>query len=319
MSAPRITPPKARFGYLPPRNRTAEQRKSVERILSSLSVFAIAGQTRPTEGKRALLWEAAKKVNGGRHLPTLRQQVGSCVGHGGDNAVQYLSAWEIARLGDAEKRVPTCEPYGYGCMRRVGGFRIAGDGGVGAWMAEALKTFGVLPHDAPGVPVKPTVSEDRFGTTVSWPGSLDQRWGRAPGPPEDLVALGKKHPVKTYAQVTTYEQVRDAVCNGYPVTVASMQGFLMTPALDKGKHWGVPRGSWAHQMCFVGVDDDPARPGCYCLNSWGADAHGKPAGDEPPGGFWVDAEVVTRMARQDDTFAFSQFDGFLEQLDFLLI
>lgn len=316
---PLITPPQYRFGMLPPSQRTREQNRLTERIIESSAPFFIAAQTRATDGARVLLWEATKKVNRGKHLPTLRQQVGSCVGHGGDNAVQYLQCWEIIRKGDREKWRPTCEPYFYGTMRRVGGFRISGDGGVGAWMAEAVKQFGVLPADAKGVPATPTVSEDTYGTTVSWPGSLDQSWGRRPGPPEELVNEGRKHLVQTYAQVRNYLQVRDAIANGYPVTVASMQGFQMKPVVDKGKHWGRASGSWAHQMCFVGVDDDSSRPGCYLLNSWGADAHGKPAGDEPPGGFWVDAEVVDRMTGQDDSFAFSQFNGFPEQLDFMLI
>jgi hypothetical protein len=154
----------------------------------------------------------------------------------------------------------------------------------------------------------------------AYSGSVARSWGRKPGPPKPFIDRADDHLVRATAPVSSYEQVRDALVNGYPVTVASMQGFKMKPTIDKGKHWGVPSGSWAHQMCFIGVDDDRRRPGCYCLNSWGPDAHGAPADDAPPGGFWVDADVVTRMVGQKDSFAFSQFDGFPEQkLDFTLV
>lgn len=310
-----LTPSDARMGW----SGREEAKRAWEAIGEQFASFFIAAQTESTNGKRVVLWEASKLANGGRHFPTLRQQVGSCVGHGGANACWYLSAWEVVRLNDRERVIMPVEPYAYGIMRMEGGFRISGDGGVGSWMALATTKYGVLRSDLEGGPTWDERSGE-LGTTVSWSGELDRQWGRRPGPPAELVDAGRQHLVRTVAKVTSYEQVRDALANGYPVTVASSQGFQMRPRVDRGKHWGVPSGTWMHQMCFIGVDDDSARPGCYCLNSWGADAHGRPADDAPPGGFWVDAETVTRMARQDDTFAWSQFDGFPEQeLDFNLI
>ena len=94
----------------------------------------------------------------------------------------------------------------------------------------------------------------------------------------------------------------------------------MAGKADRGKLWGVKSGVWNHQMCFIGVDDDSARPGAYCMSSWGPWVHGKPVDDAPPGGFWVDAEVVEEMVSQQDSYAYSQFEGFPEQkLDFMLI
>ena len=295
------------FGWVPPDLRDAETNAAVEQLVASLPPFFVVGSTDSTAGKRCVLWDYTKKINGGEHLPTYRQEVGDCVSQGAANAVNYLSAMEIVRLQDRERWRPAFQPYIYGISRvQIGGGRIGGDGSVGAWAAEGVKRFGVLFADDEGVP--------------KYSGDVARRWGNRPGPPAHFIERGKSHPVKSTALVTTYEEVREAICNGYPVTVASNQGFQMRPRLDQGKAWGVPSGSWAHQMCFIGVDDQGQRPGCYCLNSWGADAHGSPAGDEPPGGFWVDAEIVNRMVRQRDSFAFSQFDGFPEQrLDFMLI
>lgn len=300
---PTTTPRDARFGWLGP--------KAAERAFAKLGPtfpkFFIFDQTRLSEGRRMVLWDFAKKINQGRHLPTFRQEIGDCVSMGAANAVNYLAATEIAKLGDPEEYHPAFQPYIYGISRvQIGGGRLGNsDGSLGVWAADGVRKFGVLRSDAHDVP--------------AYAGDIAKKWGKS-GPPDAFVAVAKPHAIGTTAPVTTYSQVRDAIVNGYPVTVASMQGFLMKPRVDRGKSWGVPSGQWAHQMCFIGVDDDSARPGCYVLNSWGPDAHGQPADDAPPGGFWVDADAVERMAGQGDSFAYSQFDGFPEQaLDFHVI
>ena len=66
-------------------------------------------------------------------------------------------------------------------------------------------------------------------------------------------------------------------------------------------------------MCFIGVDIEDKRPGAYLMNSWGPNAHSQPGNGEPPGGFWVDADTADSMLRQDDSFTFSQYEGYPEQ------
>jgi hypothetical protein len=303
-----VTGPSDRFGWILPSERSAAVQRQVEEVIGGMPSFFVAGQSRSTARVRLVLWEYARRVNGGKHLPTFRQEVGDCVSQGAANAVNYLSAMEIVRLSEGERYRPAFQPYIYGISRvQIGGGRLGNsDGSVGAWAAEGVRRFGILAADDGDVP--------------RYSGSLARQWGRGVGPPAEFVERARPHVVRSTSLVTRYEQVRDALANGYPVTVASNQGFQMRPRVDRGKAWGVPSGSWAHQMCLIGVDDDPVRPGCYCLNSWGEEAHGSPAGDEPPGGFWVDAETVTRMTRQQDSFAFSQFEGFPEQdLDFRLV
>ena len=308
-----VTPPALRFGHL----GIEQARKVLDRIGDQFPPFFIAGQKNAADRTRVVLWELSRQANGGEHFPTLAQQRGSCVGHGKCNAEWYLMAVERLRLGEPEAVVMPYEPYGYGCSRvQVGGGRLRGDGSLGVWAADAARKFGVLRSDTAGLPPWET-REGRHGATVVFPGDVDKRWGDKPGPPTEYLDAGREHLVRSTALVTTYPQVRDALANGYPVTVASNRGFRMRPAVDKGKHWGKPAGSWAHQMCLIGIDDDSRRPGVYCLNSWGPDAHGPPADDAPPGGFWIDADVCDAMVRQGDSWAFSQFDGFPEQdLDF---
>lgn len=297
------------MGWVPPELRDSDTNKIVESVVGGMPPFLIVGSAggEDNRGKRVVLWDYAKKVNGGKHLPTFRQEVGDCVSQGAANAVNYLACMEIIRLGEREEYRPAFQPYIYGISRvQIGGGRIGGDGSIGAWAAEGVRKFGVLFTTDNQVP--------------AYSGAVARKWGNRPGPPQSMIEQAKDNLVRSTAQVRSYEEVRDAICNGYPVTVASNRGFQMRPKVDGGKHWGVASGSWAHQMCFIGVDDGGGRPGCYCLNSWGADAHGPPADDAPPGGFWVDADVVTSMVRQDDSFAFSQFDGFpAQKLDFTVI
>jgi hypothetical protein len=304
------------FGLIPPlgidgakwnvASRTRPMQAKCEQMANLTPRFFLAGQTQSTAGQRVVLWDYARKVNGGEHLPTFRQEVGDCVSMGAANAINYLACMEIVRLGDRERFRPSYQPYLYGTGRVfIGKGRINGDGSVGIWQADAVRQYGTLPADEAGVP--------------PYSGAIARKWGKRPGPPEQFVKLAEPHCLQTTALVTSYDQVRDALANGYPVTVASMQGFRMQPVVDRGKHWGKPAGQWAHQMCFIGIDDDPARPGAYCLNSWGASAHGQPADDAPPGGFWVDADVVHRMVRQKDSFGFSQLSGFPEQIDWQVI
>ena len=292
----------AKFGWA----GSDSAKKAWDAIGESFPHFFISGQTQATQNIKIHLWDAAKKVNGGQHLPTFYQEIGDCVSMGASNGVNYLSCVQIAQ-GAAQKYRPCFQPYVYGISRvQIGGGTLWGDGSHGVWAADGLRKYGVLWADEVGVP--------------AYSGQVAKRWGARPGPPQNFIDSASKFKLGNAARVTNYTQVRDALANWYPVTVASDRGFRMQLRTDKGKSWGVPSGTWGHQMVFIGVDDDPARPGCYCLNSWGADAFGTPADDAPPGGFWVDAEVVDYMTGMGDSFAFSQFEGFPEQkLDFMLI
>lgn len=312
---PDVTPIADRYGWAGP-EVAAEAR---EQLGDAIQAFRLDGVAQDTRGKRVVLWEYSKKINGGKHFPTLRQQVGSCVGHGATNALWYLMAVQIALGNLPHEAILPYEPAVYGFMREAGGFRISGDGGVGAWAVDGAKRFGVVRSSIQGLPPW-TVTEGKCGTTISFAGSVDRAWGRRPGVPQEYRPEAARHLLRAYAQVTSYDDVRDAIANGYPVTVASGVGFDGGMRAEGGKLWGVRGGSWSHQMCFIGVDDAAGRKGCYCLNSWGADAHGCPVDDAPPGGFWVDDEVVSAMVGQDDSFAWSSFDGFPEQeLDFSII
>ncbi|NDF13222.1 MAG: hypothetical protein EB060_10480 [Proteobacteria bacterium] len=247
------------------------------------------------QDKRSVLWDASLKILG-KHIPNFPQQIGDCVSFGAANAIMYLEC--VQALSDPIKYRPVFQPFIYGTSRvLVGKGRLgcSSDGSVGSWAAAAIQDYGVLFADESGVP--------------SYAGSVAKQWGCKRSAFEQFLPVAKEFPVQSVAQVTSWQQVRNALINGYPVTVASNQGFTMRGKISNNKLWLTPSGQWAHQMCIIGYDNQPEP--CFCiLNSWGPDAHGKPADNDPPGSFWTTAKVVDRMVKQGDSFAISSFKGF---------
>lgn len=258
------------------------------------------------KGKTVLLHNAVTKVVGS--FPINKQTIGDCVSHGAAGAVQVLTCVEIAIKAEAEewRGLVATEPIYAGSRVEIGGNRIRGDGSVGAWAAKWLTQYGV-------------VVRGKYGSIdlTTYSGAVARDWGSR-GCPNELEPLAKEHPVKTASLCQSYEEARDAIANGYPITVASSRGFNST---RDAKGFLSPSGSWAHQMYFCAVDDASSRPGLLCVNSWGTTwVTGPKRLDQPDGSFWVDADVADRMLGAGDSYAFSGFKGFPSQkLDYLLI
>ena len=297
------TPPSERHGWDPSQLTKAE--------VQTARVFALDDPTFSSEGAQVELWDYAQQINGGEHFPTFRQETGDCVSMGAANAVNYLQAVQIGLHGAPFELRSVYQPWIYGVSRTakdLGAGRLGRSAGsVGSWAAKAVQQYGVLAADESDVP--------------NYSKRIAEEWGFR-GPPQKYFDSAKDFCVRTVALVDDYEDARDALSNGYPVTVASNQGFRMEGRAFSGKLFGQPQGHWAHQMCFIGVDDEAKCPNgsqgaLYCLNSWGTAAHGEPVDDAPPGGFWVDRRTAERMLKQGDSWAFSSFDGFpLRDLDF---
>lgn len=245
------------------------------------------------------LWQAVRTVNKRAHpwYPNVNQlNVGCCVGCGWKHGIDVLQAVQMA-AGRAATWKPVSVEAIYGFSRvEVGGGRISGDGSVGAWAAEAVRRYGVLPMEQ-----YPATDLTTFSPTRA------RDFGRR-GVPDELEALAKEHPVKSTALVKSWADVKKAIQQGYPIPVCSDQGFRM----DRDSTGRCrPQGMWAHCMLICGYRSGP-NEGAFILNSWGDDAHTGPVwpADAPLAGFWADASVVDRMVRQGDSFAISELNGF---------
>src|SRR5690606_6906024 len=111
------------------------------------------------------------------------------------------------------------------------------------------------------------------------------------GVPDTLEPIAKQYPVREYVQVRNFQEAIVLLESGYPITVASNQGFTQRLSSDG---FASPSGRWAHQMCCTGYGLG-SRPYIEIANSWGPYYVGGPA-DQSPAVKKVDAAVFDRMA-----------------------
>ena len=292
-----IVPESERFGWNP--ELAAKEAPAVAAMMPKFAVRNDQGEIVSGAGKNAELWKFAKMANGGKHIPTWRQQSGDCVSMGNAGAVAYTQVFQIANGQLATFKMPF-PPYNYGVSRVLIGKRQLGRGAgsIGAWAAQGSISYGV------------ETEEHANSLGYQYSGRLADKWGWD-GPPQACIDNAKNYRIKTVSQAKSWEDVRDALAFGYPVTVASNVGFEGGSYQRDGKVWLKRRGSWPHQMVFIGMEDRPGlQKGAYVLNSWGEDAHPAPLNGEPPGGFWASWEDVHAMVAQGDSWIYSGFDGF---------
>lgn len=284
-------------------------------LIAESEPLQIAGGDGDNASKNVRLWNYSLLLRDGEHIPTFRQEHGDCVAASTAQAMHYLqyvtmAAGELdSNSGQPLEFRLVYVPYIYGASRvYVGGGKIRGQGSIGAWAAKACEEYGVLPADTEGVP--------------EYSGAVSKRWGDPPGPPERFKELAMRFRIRATAHCESAADVRDAVVNGYPVTIASRFG-TKTIAERDGRQVARWDGRWSHQMCVIGYDGSPGLQGgpyFYVLNSWGEKSHPPPLQGEPPGGFWVTDDTMDKITDSGDCWAYSNFDGFpSRQLDFNLV
>lgn len=294
---PRSTPEAVRYGYVPEERQTFE----AEVFAWSQPGFQLVdAEGRPVVQDNARanvrLWQCVTAANGS-YPQNKPQLIGDCTGHGGKHAIEGTSGGQIAGGQKSSWRpVDSTFLYAAGRVFILKG-SIRGDGATGHSIAQAAKEYGVLPADDPRLP--PYTAE------------MAREWGRK-GPPQWAVEEAAKYKVRTVALMRTPAEVRDAVCNGYGVTIASSYGSTDIRPRD-GRMVARRNTSWNHQMCIDGYDGSTGTPYWHVKNSWGENEHPQPIDDSPPGGFWItekDLEFILRNNGYPDSWAFSDFDGF---------
>lgn len=298
------------LGWIPFERRTDDENQAHDANVAKMPTLLIGDGGFRFDRDKAFLWEFWPKANGGKTLLTTRQNIGSCVGHGKYNAERSLMCVDIALRGDNEIYTELFEPYGYGRSRLHAGIRGRGSGSTGSGAAEAAKVDGVLSRDG-------LSGWSESGDTVDWSDNVDTEWSDGARIGEEYIARGRKHLVKTTAPVRSAADVRAAIQAGFACTIASNWGGQMRPSVADGVLLNRRVTTWNHQMSIHGWWEHQSHGEIfYIWNSWGADAHGKCPSGAPLGGFWVKAADVDYICRQDDSFAYSQFDGFPDNRPF---
>lgn len=138
--------------------------------------------------------------------------------------------------------------------------------------------------------------------------SIGIRWGSR-GVPPAVTTEAKKHQIGTISLVTSWQQARDCIANGYGLVCCSNVGFRH---LRGSRGESVPQGTWHHAMQWHAVDATSADATWFCVqNSWGSNwISGPVVHDQPEGSFWIDHRVAQRMISQGGTYAVSNVNGF---------
>lgn len=272
----------------------------MDELVSSLEnpYFEVAGSALKGSGKNKsiFLYEAFTKV-GIPYPKPLQTSAPDCVSQSCSLAVDTLKVVEILSGQREEFLSRTACEYIYSVSRMlIGAGRLGrGGGSINGWALKGIKQYGVLRRQKYGKVDLTTYSSSR---------AVD--WGNQKLP-QTLTDIGKEFNIGEFTQIKNFEQACDSLINGYPIVVASNQGFSRTR--DK---FGFcrPEGNWNHSMGCTGYKDD-SRPAVVINNSWPGYLSG-PATDYklPESSFFCDAETFNKMAARGDTFALCDFNGY---------
>lgn len=243
------------------------------------------------EGKIALPFKNLLKFDP-KFGPSERQVQGDCVSHATRNSVDVTRSCEIVG-GQREDFVAR------GATEAIYGSR--GHGGEGMSCSGAARFV----HQTGGILLRKKYNKYDLSEYSAIGGS----WGRG-GVPDDLVKEAVKHQVKTISLINTVAQARDALANGYAISVCSNAGF--SSRRDK---YGIAKrsGSWGHAMAWVGMDDshEVHNETLFLVqNSWGMWNGGEKRLDQPDGSFWIRQGDAEYMLSQNGSWVFSDVDGF---------
>jgi hypothetical protein len=243
------------------------------------------------EGKIALPFKNLLKFDP-KFGPSERQVQGDCVSHATRNSVDITRSCEIVD-GQREDFIAR------GATEAIYGSR--GHGGEGMSCSGAARFV----HQTGGILLRKQYDKYDLSEYSAVGGS----WGRS-GVPDSLVKEASKHQVKTISLINTVAQARDALANGYAISVCSNAGF--SSRRDK---YGIAKrsGSWGHAMAWIGMDDshEVHNETLFLVqNSWGMWNGGEKRLDQPDGSFWIRQGDAEYMLSQNGSWVFSDVNGF---------
>ena len=243
------------------------------------------------EGKKSLPFKSVLKFDSG-FGPCERQTTGDCVAHATRNAVDITRAVEIDIDGQKEDFVAR------GASEAI--YQSRGHRGQGMTCSEAARYV----HQNGGILIRKNYGDVDLSQYNSTLGAKHKI------PNSVYKDEAQKHQVKTISNIRTIEEARDALANGYSLSVCSGYGF--SSRRDKN---GIAKRSqgWNHAMAWIGCDDSHEiyRETLFLVqNSWGVWNSGPKRLGQPDGSFWIRQRDARGMLSGGGAWVFSNVDGF---------
>jgi len=242
------------------------------------------------EGKLSLPFKSLLDFDSG-FGPAERQTTGDCVSHSTRNAVDITRAVEI-KNGDREDFVAR------GATEAI--YQSRGHRGQGMTCSGAARYV----HEKGGILLRKDYGVVDLSKYKSSTGASHRI------PDSIYITEARKHQVKTISNVRTVEEARDALANGYALSVCSGYGFS-----SRRDSNGVAKrsGGWSHAMAWIACDDTRKRLNetlFLVQNSWGVWNSGPRVHDQPEGSFWIREKDARGMLSGGGAWVFSDVDGF---------
>jgi len=285
------------FGYTPD---PAGERAFLQTLDKPFFAMAAEDCMRQARGIDTFLYRPmyrAYLARYGRPWVVGRQQIGDCVSFGAAHAVfcQESVAWTLGESAEPPILPSTEAIYGGArCQAMNRSFAGWSDGATGFGAAKWLRDWGVVYRAA---------YRDLGIDLNQYDPQLAKTWGAygAGGEKQkaSVEALAKLAPCRHVVAVRTWAELAAALEAGFPVTLASSQGF--TSRLGPS---GIMEasGTWMHQMVAIGIryKANGSPDDCVLiLNSWGPSWCGpydnRWPDDMPAGSFWARRRVVEGM------------------------
>lgn len=242
------------------------------------------------EGKLSLPFKCLLEFDPG-FGPAEKQTTGDCVSHSTRNAIDITRTVEIKK-GDRESFVARGATEGI--------YQSRGHRQQGMTCSGASRYV----HESGGILLRKDYGDVDLST-------YDSALGARHRIPDSVYKTeAKKHQVKTISNVRTVEEARDALANGYALSVCSGYGF----SSRRDSNGIAKRGSgWSHAMAWIACDDTRERLNetlFLVQNSWGAWNGGPKVHGQPDGSFWIREKDARGMLSGGGAWVYSDVDGF---------
>ena len=242
------------------------------------------------EGKLSLPFKSLLKFDSG-FGPAEKQTTGDCVSHSTRNAIDITRAVEIVN-GDREEFITRSATEAI--------YQSRGHRGQGMTCSGAARYV----HQSGGILLRKdygVVDLSKYNSTLG---------ARHNIPSSIYKDEAQKHQVKTISNIRTVDEARDALANGYALSVCSGYGFSSRRDAN-----GIAKrsGGWSHAMAWIACDDsrETLNETLFLVqNSWGIWNSGPKVHGQPEGSFWIREKDARGMLSGGGAWVFSDVDGF---------